>query len=391
MFLFSKTIEEITFDDVVAFCNQQIEEGIRIEYKDNFSSKNPSRQIAKEIASFANTHGGLLLIGVKENNRKPILPIEGIPKEGDLKSRVETIAFQAINPPIFPEVQVCDVDENKSVILVRVHESAETPHRVEQDTKIYIRVASQNEPVEAPFEEIEWLLSKRKKSLDHKNYILERAEQRFNTLISGRVLNSLRKFYAVPVFPKAGFCRYSDLPDIAKGIHIIAEFPTYSPNGEPIQDSLVFMYSPDDNKYSEINTSGLFFSKEDISEKDFSCTVKDEISFDDSLKKLVLAVMYAKKFYEALSFKGLVEIGYLFENVSFIKLAECKERREFRRCPQLDNAIFITRTIPIHKLESDFENLINEMMQEVLWSFGHNENIYLLGRIKEVLRSYRLT
>jgi hypothetical protein len=48
--LFAKPIEEITFEDIENFCKEGLEESSRLEYKKDFSSKDPNFQIAKEIA-----------------------------------------------------------------------------------------------------------------------------------------------------------------------------------------------------------------------------------------------------------------------------------------------------------------------------------------------------
>ncbi len=78
MSLFTKPINEIVIDDVISFCEQGTEEGVRLDYKRDFSGSNENRQIAKVISAFANTYGGILLLGVDEKDRKPILPISGI-------------------------------------------------------------------------------------------------------------------------------------------------------------------------------------------------------------------------------------------------------------------------------------------------------------------------
>src|SRR5208283_703610 len=182
MSLYTKAINDIAIEDVISFCTQSNEEGIRLEYKKDFSSRDANRQIAKEIASFANTYGGILLIGIEEIDRKPMLPVVGIPNQEGLDEKVNSIALKAINPPVFPEIKICTVNEDSQnvVIVVRVHESNETPHRIEQDTKVYIRVASQNEPVLAPFEEIEWLINRREKAVANRKRLLKRAQIRFS-------------------------------------------------------------------------------------------------------------------------------------------------------------------------------------------------------------------
>ena len=56
--MFTKPIDEITFEDVKSFCDVWAE-GVRVEYKKEI------RHIPKIVSSFANTHGGIFLIGVE--------------------------------------------------------------------------------------------------------------------------------------------------------------------------------------------------------------------------------------------------------------------------------------------------------------------------------------
>ena len=182
MSIFLKPINEIEFKDVEAFCNEQVEENHRVEYKKTFSSKDEKKQIAKEISSFANTRGGIILVGIGEKDRKPKLPIEGIDYVEGFNEKVTSIALKNIYPPVFPETKVCKFGYNleKAVVVIRVQESDETPHTVERTTGIYVRVDSQNEPQRARYEEIEWLMNRRKKAVENRERLLMRAEERFN-------------------------------------------------------------------------------------------------------------------------------------------------------------------------------------------------------------------
>src|SRR3989339_276494 len=100
--LFTKPIEQISYDDVVLFCEQQISEGINLDYKYDFPNN-----LEKTIAAFANTFGGLVIIGVEDKDSKPKLPANGIKYVRGLQERVIKIILDNISPPIFPEIQVC--------------------------------------------------------------------------------------------------------------------------------------------------------------------------------------------------------------------------------------------------------------------------------------------
>src|SRR5512141_2970210 len=102
-------IESIEIDDIISFCEIRREEGIDLDYKSSWPS-----DLEKVICSFANTQGGMILVGVdeEEKTRKPKLPINGI--EGDSSSiyqRVMNIASDGVYPPVSPEVRVCQLPD----------------------------------------------------------------------------------------------------------------------------------------------------------------------------------------------------------------------------------------------------------------------------------------
>ncbi len=68
--LFTKDITQITYEDVFIFCNQRLPESVHLDYKRDFP-----RNLEKTIAAFANTMGGLVIIGVEDDDGKPKLPV----------------------------------------------------------------------------------------------------------------------------------------------------------------------------------------------------------------------------------------------------------------------------------------------------------------------------
>ncbi len=169
--MFTSKLEEITYEKIKRFCEEQNPEGETIEYKEAFPSDN--WKLAKSISAMANTYGGIILIGVKADQTKnvPILPIEGIALTKGLEERVTSICLRNIIHPYFPQVKVCDFKNDKgkdrAVVFIRVLESDQTPHAINNNTDVYFRIKSQNEPFrKATIDEIEWLKNKREKAID---------------------------------------------------------------------------------------------------------------------------------------------------------------------------------------------------------------------------------
>ena len=144
--MFTKPIDEITFEDVESFCEER-GEGVRVEYKRDINVK---KHIPKIVSSFANTHGGIFIIGVeteKETN-KVVFPIEGIPKRPGIEEQIQQSAEMVINPPVRPDVKIVEVPNSENVVVViRVAEgSLLAPHAIEDSTKTYFRVGSITQP-----------------------------------------------------------------------------------------------------------------------------------------------------------------------------------------------------------------------------------------------------
>ena len=174
-------MDEITFEDVKSFC-QVSAESVRVEYKKEI------RHIPKIVSSFSNTYGGVFLIGVEadQTNNMPIFPIEGIPKVSGIEERIQQSALTGIYPGVIPEIKVVDVpDSNNVVIIVRVDESLQAPHAIEDVTRVYIRVGSITQPYEyklANMDNIAYMLKRREDSQIVARQILKRIEEKISVI-----------------------------------------------------------------------------------------------------------------------------------------------------------------------------------------------------------------
>lgn len=101
---------------------------------------NDSRKIARTLAAFANTDGGRLLVGVKDNGR-----VAGVASDEEYYM-VEAAANMYCRPPVKFETNIIDY-EGKTVLEVIIPKSQDKPHKAptkEGDYKVYVRVNDQN-------------------------------------------------------------------------------------------------------------------------------------------------------------------------------------------------------------------------------------------------------
>ncbi len=205
------------------FCGQQIREHKRLEYKSEFSGKNRGKQIAKEVAAFANTDGGLLIFGVDEvGDRLPNAEPPGSRIGPDARAAVLAVCAHRIFPPV--PVEVTDFlprpgDTGLGFLVVRIPAS-DNVHEVDGGVGIYIRQADQSEPVPASLELIAHLLRRRANATELQVDRRERAAERLrravgDSLERGDLLITLGpRFASEPLFDLA------ELRDNAAGLAV---------------------------------------------------------------------------------------------------------------------------------------------------------------------------
>jgi predicted HTH transcriptional regulator len=176
--LFNIPIDDIKIQDIEQFLQSGAKEGTLLDFKEDFP-----KRLDKTISSMANTFGGMVLIGVEETTAGGgKVPIKGMPLGPGLRERVIQIAINSIYPPLIPEVSVVEfksdpalTELDKAIVVIRVHES-EYGHAVDQRTTVYVRTDNVSDPMKkATFEEVEWFINKRQKSITEKARIIEQA------------------------------------------------------------------------------------------------------------------------------------------------------------------------------------------------------------------------
>jgi len=322
--MFTLKLEEINFEKIKTFCEEQIPEGETIEYKGDFP-----KDLEKSISAMANTYGGIILIGVKADQTKnvPILPIEGIALTKGLEERVTSICLRNIIHPYFPQVKVCDFKNDKGedrvVIFIRVHESDQTPHAINNNTDVYFRIKSQNEPFrKATVDEIDWLKNRRQKAVENRKALMQCADQRFLNMpfdpedrihiatTKKDLHSSYRKVSIIPVFPNKPLFEYSELSALRNTFHNPQDQVFCLDKSISSSGSLCFPYVvksnsliPDWFSYSEFNIYGLVYNKQGLWE-DADPENKELFYVSYFLKQIYRVVTVGRTIYEKAGYFG---------------------------------------------------------------------------------------
>jgi hypothetical protein len=390
--LFTKKIEKITFEDVITFCNEQIKESINLDYKKDFP-----KDLEKTISAFANTAGGLIIIGVDEDNaNKPKLPVEGLEHKKGLSERVTNIIVSNIYPPVFPEIHVCDPVNGKTFVVIRVPQSDMTPHYIRHRTKVYIRTGDISSPEKlATAERIEWIRKRRKKAINFKNFLLDEARERYDNYVSiNQQLGYLSAYQelgiqfaeatisSIPLYPEKGHKSLKEIKEIIRDIRVfgykggygVPEMP-YS-RMRPVQEGFsYFDYSKNGTEYilyEELNQFGLFYRKESIGIE--TMNEKGEIirklNFIDVVKMIDLFIESAGKFYRKLGFYGLIEFKFSLSKILEIEIIRGAKPLGGEKNISIDNELEWKRGYYVNDFISERPEVLAELIKSIGWGLG---------------------
>jgi Schlafen, AlbA_2 len=385
--LYDKPIEQITFDDITAFCTERRRESIHLDYKREIDSS-----IARTIAAMANTWGGLILVGVDEDDSRPRLPVAGIAYEEHLRERVNDIILGNITPPVFPEIQICrSTDNQRALIVVRVAQSNLTPHAIRGNTRVYLRTDTSNQPEElATVDRILWLVDRRQRSASLKEMFYQRADERWISLCAGAGVTARHGeliFGMSPLYPFESLVAYRRL---------LQEIPNaitargWSGSSFPPEAVRVVMVPGKDGAvaflrrehsdyvaYEEINEYGFFYHREDIvmSERPEQGAISHRIYLHTILMRLDLFLEAMGRFYEIIGYWGQLALTVTLHHdgsVVFINLPAPRNhyRIENETPRPVDHNMEFHREFTTVSLREQRSEIIASLISEIGWAAG---------------------
>lgn len=375
------------------FC-ARFNEGLRVEYKRDFD---PSvrEKLPKIVCSFANSHGGVLILGVRTVNGVPEAPFEGFepqPRE-ELPLTVENICLKNIYPPVLPRTSVVQSDVNDRIFLViEVEESGEAPHAIENSTKVYVSTGNAANPYDlADVELILELVKRRKEPAELRDRLHAFAASRADKWVHGPL--SYAEVTICPRFPRSALCP-------SDGVYKFTQDTRYR-NASIIDPNYVFRV-PDGvagrtpNRattsaiYEEINRYGLLFVRTQFREMPWQGDDSQPVLiYGDLFHMLCKVLCCAHAFYSMTGFKGSVLSRVSLHNVdekrmTFYRLgaviAETAAADDFRCIADVVSAerLVDTELIATNKLD-----VLTDILREICWSFWQSLEPFPRDRLTE--------
>jgi hypothetical protein len=136
--------EEYTFDDIQALIDNDVEESLYLDFKQAGALDRRDSlkrfDISKDVASFANSDGGIIVYGIKEKNHKAE-SFSFINGNDITKEWLEQVINSNINRRI-PDLKIFPIRKDgnieQTVYVVKIPASIEAPH-MSKDQKFYKR------------------------------------------------------------------------------------------------------------------------------------------------------------------------------------------------------------------------------------------------------------
>jgi hypothetical protein len=119
-------------------------EGTRREFKRTLPRDD---KVARTLCAFANTRGGLLLVGVTDRKR-----VHGVHRADDVAGELERIARQDVEPELTIELQIVEV-HGPRIVACSAPLSKDRPHlvlRASGKREVVVRVGASNRGADGP-------------------------------------------------------------------------------------------------------------------------------------------------------------------------------------------------------------------------------------------------
>ena len=344
--------DKITFADVEAFCREW-GEGVRVEYKSKVAN------VPKTVSAFANSQGGVFIIGVKadKSNNNVEFPIKGIPNQGGLEDQVTNSMSDGIHPPVMPEITIVPTEtEGHAVIVVRVDESPHAPHAIQNSTKVYIRTGSVSQPYKlADIDRIEYMLKRREDSKIIYGQILNQIEERVNSFHDPKK-PSIRAI-ARPKFPYKPIISTREIHDFMGMEGGFGHITLSRVPGGAISRS----HSHTNSDYWELNDHGIVYGRLPFVRKD-----PEKIDHKDFFDATIWLLRYSALFYNKCKFRGNIEMSLHLRNVAGKRLIysdRSGQSAQYGECECHSSEVLASAQFPS-------ETLVNSDMKAVLSTIG---------------------
>lgn len=205
-------LQELVTDNAV--------ENLRLEFKSEVPKED---QTLKKLSSFANTYGGIMVVGAEERDGK-ITKLSGVPLEPGYKQTLANWCFIKFNPPLTAEFsEPIKLANSQYCYIISVPESDVAPHFINGRKGVWIRTDEFTNRFRAELaneNELRALFDRRRAVRERRDFNIQRARERFDAHVANRhtdasgnvgKIGPIFELCVTPRFPARQLCRHTEL------------------------------------------------------------------------------------------------------------------------------------------------------------------------------------
>jgi hypothetical protein len=318
MSIYAKPISQLTTADLHELLNERAVENIRLEFKREVPGKD---ETLKKLSSFANTYGGLVVVGASAPSKEGrIESLPGVDEQNGYKQKIVDWSFAGITPPLTVEVSdpIPTPDGNGKVCyVISVVESDLAPHFVNGREGIWIRTdefSGRFRMQLANESELRQLFDRRKTVLQRRADLIARARKRFSTHVAstqnfGDKPKTILEFNIVPRFPALPVCEQRKLRPLIMNNQLGwrgVGFPILNNNIISQHESVIVLKAMGDPSIVEANVWGLLFYGVQIEDDHYAGGQQNirGIHLNQFIGSILVFIYHAQEMIQGLGYSG---------------------------------------------------------------------------------------
>ena len=139
--LFGAPVDALDESAIQSAIDSRIPEDVDLDWKEAHYPKDKNPELAKDVAQLANTMGGIIVLGIKEQDGCADAP-NPVPLGDNQERRIREVVSARIRP-FLPGVSFRSIETSADMgyLVIVVPQSADAPHAVVQEWRAGVRSA----------------------------------------------------------------------------------------------------------------------------------------------------------------------------------------------------------------------------------------------------------
>lgn len=389
MSVYATPISQLKTSDLAELLQEKAVENTRLEFKRDVPEED---ETLKKLSSFANTFGGLVVVGAAAQSKDGrIEDLPGVDEVSGYKQKIVDWCFKKCSPPITVDVSAAIPTPNgngKVCYVVSVEESEVAPHFLNGRNGVWIRTNEFSGRFHAELateNELQQLLHRRELVLERRRSILERARKRFETYLGMTPItpttprpDATFELCIVPRFPARQICKPGEivrhLDKVCYPSYRSVGFPRYQMGVMTQFESAIIRQPFVEPSFIEANVWGMVFYAVGLYEKEYPHDLKG-IHVYEFVGHLLLFLQHANDLFGRTGLVGPILIETSLQSIRDRKwvfaqqlVAGMSPVGTVRPPSGIDDQFALSVSTTVENLRENPESVAMELLRSIFFS-----------------------